>query len=250
MGQPPSTSDGSRCSRPRSACQVTPPEARARLSPHGAAQDRLHPHRRRSLLRRGARGGHAGRGARLRLGVDGRASLRGESLLALAPGGARRLRHANVAAHARYRHPRGGVSQSGAPRRGRGAARRHVRRALYDGDRHRLQTRRVRPLRGPAGEARGAVRGAARDHQGALDPGTGQLQRRVLHGRRTPRAQARREAPPAHLDRGLGGHHPQARRDARRQLDPGSDGGPQAPARRQEALPRESAESRPERADH
>jgi len=30
-------------------------------------------------------------------------------------------------------------------------------------------------------------------------------------------------SPPAHLDRGLGGHHPQARRDARRQLDPGSD---------------------------
>src|SRR2546425_7793160 len=184
---------------------------------HGA-QDRLHPHRGRSLLPRVARRSHPGRGARLRLRVDGGASLGHQPLLALAAAGAGRLRHPHVAADARHGHPRGRLLSPGAPGRGRGAARRDVQRPLHPRDRHRLQARRVRALRRRSGEARRPLRGAARDHEGAVDRRAGGLPRHLLHGRGTPRAQAGDEAAPAGVDRRLGRHHAATGRHAGRQL--------------------------------
>src|SRR5437660_1745012 len=78
-------------------CQVTRLGTHARLSPHGATQDRLHPHRGRHVLQRSARRGHASRRARLRFRLDGRAPLGDEPLLAVAADGARRLRDAPLA---------------------------------------------------------------------------------------------------------------------------------------------------------
>src|SRR5690242_9018571 len=71
-------------------------------TPH-APEDRLHPHRGRPLLPRIARRGHPGRGPRLRLGVDGGAPRRHQSLLAVAANRAGRLRHPHVAPDAGHR---------------------------------------------------------------------------------------------------------------------------------------------------
>ena len=59
------------------------------------------------------------------------------------------------------------------------------------GHRDRLQARRVRPLRRRAREARRALRGAARDHEGPLDPG-----RRRRSGASTTRCEGRLEPKP------------------------------------------------------
>ena len=132
-----------------------------------------------------------GRGARLRLGLDGGAPLRHQPLLAVTAARAGRLRHPHVAGPCSaptswwppFYHPvrlAEDVAMLDVMSNG----------PLHARHRHRLQARRVRALRRRAREARRPLRGAAGHHEGPVDPGADQLQGHVLHGRGPPRAQA------------------------------------------------------------
>ena len=146
---------------------------------------------------------------------------------------ARRLRHSDLARAARRQRVRLPLLPPGAARRGGGAAGRHLdgRRSL--GVAIGYKPDEFAPLRRRPREARRALRGAARHHEGALDAGRRDAPGRALHGdRRAARAEARPAAAPAGVDRRLGRRDPAARGHARRRLDPRAHRRPAAaPAR-------------------